>query len=401
LGESKSMTTKHRIGLVTAFPLYAGAEPAVEPQFKLIHILEPLSEEITWVAANCAAVKPRLPSKATILNIHSPYYLRQRNGEDHFLTRLFFFLLHQMKIVFALFKLRKKLDMLVFACGADLYVFPILLGKLLRKTIILRSAGRPSGVFEKYYRKPSKHKKALYKIVEKASYLLADRLLPESEYMVDLYNLHRYQNKIADGSLYVDASFLRRSKKLAERTYRTGYIGRFSSEKGVLEFAQSLLFLLKEDQAQAIMIGDGDEKDDIEQILMRGNIQDKVRLIGWTQQGEIPNYLSDIKIVVVPSYREGLPNIVLEAMGCGCIVVATPVGGIPGVIKDGETGFIMENNSPDCIARNVVRALNHPNLEEIGRNAHALIERKFTYRTAVERYGSVIASLPYPKGIEE
>jgi len=80
-------------------------------------------------------------------------------------------------------------------------------------------------------------------------------------------------------------------------------------------------------------------------------------------------------------------------MACGTAVLATPVGAIPDVIKDGETGFIMEDNSPECIARNILRALNHPNLEGIMRNARALVQRKFTYEKAVERYREILESL--------
>jgi glycosyltransferase involved in cell wall biosynthesis len=60
------------------------------------------------------------------------------------------------------------------------------------------------------------------------------------------------------------------------------------------------------------------------------------------------------------------------------------------LIKDGEAGFIMENNSPECIAENIIRALNHPNLEQIARNARALVEREFTFEKAVERYREIL-----------
>jgi len=76
--------------------------------------------------------------------------------------------------------------------------------------------------------------------------------------------------------------------------------------------------------------------------------------------------------------------LILEAMACWTPVLRTPVGGIPDIIKDGETGFITEDNSPECIARNVIRAIEHPDLREIAHNAVQLIEREYAYKVVVE-----------------
>jgi hypothetical protein len=67
--------------------------------------------------------------------------------------------------------------------------------------------------------------------------------------------------------------------------------------------------------------------------------------------------------MVIPSFTEGLPNIMLEAMACGTPVLATPVGAISDIIRDSETGFIMENNSPKCIIENVNRVIGSSELE--------------------------------------
>lgn len=63
------------------------------------------------------------------------------------------------------------------------------------------------------------------------------------------------------------------------------------------------------------------------------------------------------------------------------------------MIKDGKTGFILGDNSPECIAKNVIRALNDRNLERIARSARTFVEREFTYEAAVARYSNMLATL--------
>ena len=88
-----------------------------------------------------------------------------------------------------------------------------------------------------------------------------------------------------------------------------------------------------------------------------------------------------------------MPDIVLEAMACGALVVATAVGGVPDLIKDGSTGFIMEDNSHECIARNVIRALEHPGFKEVAQNARSLIEREYSYQVMVAQYRNALNKL--------
>jgi glycosyltransferase involved in cell wall biosynthesis len=160
-----------------------------------------------------------------------------------------------------------------------------------------------------------------------------------------------------------------------------------------MNFVQAVPEALKKQYNLEFLIGgDGLLRPEIAKYLDAHNLHNKVKMTaGWLDHDtELPGYLNKLKLLVLPSYTEGLPNITLEGMACGTPVLATPVGAIPDIIKDGETGFIMENNSPECIAENIIRALNHPNLEQIARNARALVEREFTFEKAVERYRDIL-----------
>lgn len=153
----------------------------------------------------------------------------------------------------------------------------------------------------------------------------------------------------------------------------------------------------KENEIKFVIGGDGNMFNKIKEFIDKNKLNDKVKILGWVPHDELSNYMNDFKLVVLPSYTEGLPNIMLEAMACGTPVLATPVGAIPDVIKDGETGFIMENNSPECIAKNVIRALEHPDLERIVESAKVLVEREYTYEAAVKGYREILDNLGVEK----
>lgn len=122
-------------------------------------------------------------------------------------------------------------------------------------------------------------------------------------------------------------------------------------------------------------------------------------LPGWISHDNLADYLNDTKLLVLPSYTEGLPNIMLEALACGTPVLATQVGTVPDYIKDSETGFIMENNSPECLARNITRALNHPDLEKIALNGRRMVEREFTFNKTVDRFEKILTELKKDHGL--
>jgi glycosyltransferase involved in cell wall biosynthesis len=77
-------------------------------------------------------------------------------------------------------------------------------------------------------------------------------------------------------------------------------------------------------------------------------------------------------------------------MACGTPVLATSIGGIPDLIKDELTGFLMRDNTPECIAENVIRALQFGDLGLISENARAMVTTKYCFEAALERYRLII-----------
>ena len=77
----------------------------------------------------------------------------------------------------------------------------------------------------------------------------------------------------------------------------------------------------------------------------------RVRFLGSVPQAELCSYYNAADALVLASSREGMPNVVLEAMACGTPVVATPVGGVPELITAPEAGELMRERSPDALVR--------------------------------------------------
>jgi glycosyltransferase involved in cell wall biosynthesis len=356
----------------------------IEISAKILNILTPFSRSLKWLATNLGD-KVQLDNNVTLIRLKSKFVPRREPP----LKIIPYMLVYQLKVAWATLKLIPSTDVFVFAAGSDLTFIPMLLLKLTRKKIILRSDGRPSLLVKKYFQNPGRLKLFLLHLTEALSYWLADRILPENRQLAVLYEMQKYNAKISVGSQYVDTDLFREIRKQSERQYDVGYIGRLIKEKGALEFSRSLPMILKGRPSQAIIIGDGYLRDEIEDVIASHRIQTRVKVLNWIDNKELPYYLNDIKLVVVPSDYEGLSTLILEAMACGTMVLATSVGGTPEVVRHGETGFILENNSPECIAVNAIRILDYGDNAHIRNNARTLIERVYSYQAAVERFKDI------------
>jgi glycosyltransferase involved in cell wall biosynthesis len=224
---------------------------------------------------------------------------------------------------------------------------------------------------------------------------MCNRIILYSSRLVSYWGLEEYRYKILIAHRhFLDFNIFTVTTHFVDRPFLIGYMGRFSKEKGVQNFIQAIPDILTNRQEMRVLIGgNGELRDEIEASIHKGCFSTRVDFPGWISHEDLPKYLNKLRLLVLPSYTEGLPNIMLEAMACGTPVLATPVGAIPDVIVDGKTGFIMDNNSPECIKKNIVRALDSPELEQIGENGRKFAEENFTFERVVAKWKDIVENI--------
>jgi glycosyltransferase involved in cell wall biosynthesis len=306
------------------------------------------------------------------------------------ILRILRYIWTQIRISYIFVKNMKQIDICIFFIGGDCLVLPMIIAKLLAKRTILVFAGSCTDILgiagDGLYK--------ITKILRKVNCKLSDQIILYSSNLEKEWGLGAYHNKIIIAhEHHINFDIFQVNIKYIKRNNIVGFVGSLSEQKGVFHFTEAIpLIVDKMSEYRFMIAGDGKLSTRIAEYIRINNLNEKVITPGWIDHVKLPVCLNELKLLVLPSYTEGLPNIMLEAMACGTPVLATPVGAIPDVIKDGETGFLLEDNSPECIAETALKILNMPDdkLEKVSENARKLVEKEFTFENVVERWGGIL-----------
>ena len=177
---------------------------------------------------------------------------------------------------------------------------------------------------------------------------------------------------------------LRRNYGLKSGRPVIGTVARLSSVKGQRYLILAMKRILKDNPAaQLLLVGDGPEKDRLVQQVEELGIEDKVFFVPPTLDISAP--LSIMEVFVFPSLLEGLGLAIIEAQAMGLPVVATDVGGIYTLVKDGVNGFLVHPKEPDALAEAILKLLRDKKLaERFGAQARIQAGRKFNLKQMVE-----------------
>jgi len=371
---------------VLAFPFATPSQ--ITPVSKMVNIVSAITQKTYLIGGKYFQSLDDLPNEVNVIILKTIMHYTKGNWLNLVSIYKWFVmnLSAQMELGWQIWKHRNDVDIVLCTVGCY-YQVPCLLAKILRKKIVYSSfALDPDMALVTNGRFVS----IILTLLCSINFMLADKIIVDSVQTMNAPIHKPYRNKIYIGNRYVEKKF-RIITPYEKREKIVGFIGRISQEKGIIDFVKALPAFLENNQdAKVIIIGSGGINELLKNELQRINLPNRIEWIGWIDHSEIPNYLNRMRLLVLPSFTEGSPNVILEAMACGTPVLATSVGGIPSLIRDRESGFILENSPHNGLFYAMNNSINYPEIQRIINNAHEIIEEEYSFSACQKRYQSII-----------
>ncbi len=182
------------------------------------------------------------------------------------------------------------------------------------------------------------------------------------------------------GPLPDEIQELRTSLALARGSFRILTVGRLSTEKGhasLIKAAAEVKRRRPDLAFEVLLVGDGPLRDSLKQLGKGEGLESLVRFVGQVQNAKAFYGVADV--VVVPSFSEGSPNVVLEAMAARVPLVATRVGGIPEIVRDRETALLTPAGDSGAMAVALLELMDNAQLRsQLTVRAHERVASEFT-----------------------
>lgn len=165
------------------------------------------------------------------------------------------------------------------------------------------------------------------------------------------------------------------------------FVGNVIREKGVGELMEAFLALERQiEKLDLLIVGDGPALGGLISKAEKAGVFKRVHIVGRRPHDEIPGWLSASDILILPSWSEGHPTIVVEAMACSRAVIASSVGGIPETIESGESGILVEKGNIRALMQAIIQlACDSDKREKMGQLGRQIAEQRFSWIKNAEK----------------
>ncbi len=194
----------------------------------------------------------------------------------------------------------------------------------------------------------------------------------------------KYWEKIHIVRCTVSDDFFESATPIKPEVFLFSCVGRLSPAKGQLVLIEAFSQVIKAGyDAQLIIVGDGELRQDIEQMILNKGLKDCVSITGYVSEADVRKFIIESRTVIIPSFIEGLPLAIMEAFALGRPVISTYVAGIPELVRPEENGWLVPASNIDELSKAVIESLELPlnKLQEMAENGR---KRTRLYHTTKE-----------------
>lgn len=200
-------------------------------------------------------------------------------------------------------------------------------------------------------------------------------------------------------SMYIDWDIFKVYPE-AEKKYDLVFVSRLAKNKGIFNLIEAVTIAKeKKPDIKLLIIGQGPEKKNLELQTINHKLQTNIFFSGWLETTrDVALAINSARIFINPSFNEGGPRVVLEAMACGLPVITTKVGLMHDLIHDGENGLFTDWNSKK-MSEVILRLLGDVSLQSKFSEAGQIIARQFEKKAMIRNYAEnlqKLASSPPP-----
>jgi glycosyltransferase involved in cell wall biosynthesis len=306
------------------------------------------------------------------------------------------YIIQDLLLYFKILRLYKneKIDIFIFFQG--LYPLSSVGIKLLNKKLVHYIGG--SHYYWSYLESSSIFGKIIAFsniLLQEICYKSADLLITLSKSMLKTIPIEKYKEKTFFALPRIDKQFytiFRPINKYSLRKNKVGFVGLLCKRKGILTFIEAIHLIsnLRTD-IEFLIIGHGPLLKSVEDEVKRYNLSNLVKIKSFVSTEELVKAYNEMKLYVLPSYAEGIPSTVFEAMACGTPVLVTPVGGILDFIKDGENGFVLRSYEAKYLAHKIINILENDDVaEKVSENAYKSVKENFNEEKIRDSWKKII-----------
>lgn len=304
------------------------------------------------------------------------------------LLNIIYFLQNVLKLFGIMFYVRPSIVQIETSSGISFLknsIF-VIIAKIFRRKIILNIYG---GGVEKFYKNLSLIGKRYVKFIFLCCRSIKVEYEQRKNFLANEIGVPERRIFVLTNAVYLN-QITSKNAKTAKEEFKLLFVGWIWRHKGIFDLINSIEILKQKGYKIKIdVVGPQVNKEESANVLnaiRSKDLTEEVKIIGEKTSNEVQAFYSNADIFILPSYVEGFPYVILEAMSWGLPIVSSKIGAIPDVITDWINGFLIEPGDSLALIEKIEVLINNAKLRnEIGMNNYKKIESEYSMDTVVKK----------------